>query len=130
MTRSVKGNEVMLLDETPCAQPVRVVLAAIVANSVSSSVLTHSSPMSAAIAGACFRIFFSMNVSLRKAKSRSSWERMTLVFIEDRVQFFDAFVRCEPPNSNVPSTEIAVFVPVQCTGSAVEVDVLSFSKQG
>ena len=56
--------------------------------------------------------------------------RIPLVLIKHRVKFFDAFVRCEAPCPYVTSTEVAIFVPIQCTGSTIEVDLLAFSKQG
>ena len=56
--------------------------------------------------------------------------RKPLVLIGHCVKFFDAFVRCEAPCPYVTSTEIAVFVPIECTGSTIEVDILAFSKQG
>ena len=55
---------------------------------------------------------------------------LPLVLVRYRVEFFDAFVRCEAPCPDVTSTEVAVIVPIQRAGSAVEVDLMPLSKQG
>ena len=68
----------------------------------------------------------------RHYTTESSFDRrgLPLVLIKHRVELFDAFVRCEAPRPYVTSTEVAVFVPVQRTGSTIEVDLPASDKQG